>query len=176
MFLLNDKRIVDYMKEGHLEIEDFERKNLGHTYYNFRLGSKYRIWDEKQGDWALFQLKRPKKLALTIPVKGYAMIETLERFYCSGKVLVLFGQKSSIAQMGLRLNHSPSIDPYFRGFLELGLENLLDRPVEICLGDVIGKALFFDVSDTYPIAKVKAMDKKDFERREELSDGPEAIV
>jgi hypothetical protein len=51
----------------------------------------------------------------------------------------------------------------------MGLENLLSRPREMKYKDVIGKVLFFDVSDTYPVSDVQGtMSEKDYKRRENL--------
>jgi hypothetical protein len=54
----------------------------------------------------------------------------------------------------------------------MGLENLLDKPKEIRCGDIIGKIVFFDVSDTYPVRDIKGtISEKDYKRRETLRGG-----
>lgn len=169
MFLLNDVMILEYKKEGLLDIEDFEPRLLHHTYYYFRLGKWVKTWDEKRKDYHSEELGEPGREVLSIPVRGYALIQSLERFSCSKKVLAVFGQISALPRKGLRLNHSPTIDPNFKGYLEMGLENLLDLPRELRHGDSIGKILFFDISDTYPIGDVKGtISEKDYERRKTL--------
>ncbi|MFH0816872.1 MAG: hypothetical protein V1934_08690 [Methanobacteriota archaeon] len=172
MFLLTNKKIIDYMEEGLLDIENFKQELLSHTYYNFRLGNLYRLWDSEKEDWQINELDGGKNNILFIPPGGYALIKSYERFYCSKKVMAIFGQKSNLQQMGLSLNHSPSIDPGFRGYLELGLVNYLSKPVEICVGEIIGKALFFDVSDTYPVGPINPLDEANYLRRQKLEDGP----
>lgn len=172
MFLLNDEMIKGYMKEGLLDIEDFKPKLLHPTYYYFRLGKWVQIWEEGRKDYHFEELGEPGREVLSIPARGYALIQSLERFKCSKKVLAIFGQTSSIPRKGLRLNHSPTIDPNFAGYLEMGLENLLDKGIEIRCGDTIGKIVFFDISDTYPVRDIKGtISEKDYKRRETLRGG-----
>jgi len=175
MFLLNDEMILKYKERGWLDIEDFELKLLHPTYYYFRLGKWVQIWDENRKEYSFDELGRPGKKVLCIPARGYGLIQSLERFLCSKRVLAIFGQVSALPRRGLRLNHSPTIDPNFKGYLEMGLENLLDNPKEIRYGDAIGKIAFFDISDTYPVRDVKGtVSARDYKRRETLR-GPEPL-
>lgn len=169
MFLLNNKMILEYLKEGSLEIEDFESKLLHPTYYYFRLGKWVGIWDEKVKDYHYEELGESGREVLSMTARGYALVKSLERFKCSKKVLAIFGQTSALPRRGLRLNHSPTIDPNFSGYLEMGLENLLDKSREIRYGDIIGKVLFFDISDTYPVPDIKGtISEREYKRRETL--------
>lgn len=169
MFLLNDEMILRYQKEGLLDMENLNRELIHPTYCYFRLGSPVRVWDGNRKEYHLEELGEPGKEVLTIPPRGYVLIQSLERFTCSKKVLGIFGQVSALARKGLRLNHSPTIDPNFRGYLEMGLENLLDRPRELQYRELIGKVLFFDVSDTYPVPDIRGtLSEKDYKRRETL--------
>jgi len=166
MFLLNDEMIRKYMDNHLLGIEDFDRGLLLPTHYYFRIGKWVRKWDKKDKNHHPVEIGRPGKEVFEIPPKGYASIISLERFYCSDKVLAIFGQISDLALDGLRLNHSPTIDPNFAGFLEMGIENLLDWPVELAYGTPIGKILFFDISDTYPIHDIaNSISASKYERR-----------
>lgn len=169
MFLLNDKMILENIKEGLLEIEEFEPKLLHPTYYYFRLGKWVGIWDETVKDYKYEELGEAGREVLSIPAGGYALIKSLERFKCSKRILAIFGQISALPRKGLRLNHSPTIDPNFSGYLEMGLENLLDKPRELRYGDTIGKVLFFDIHDTYPVPDIKGtISEKEYKRRETL--------
>ena len=51
MFLLNDEMILEYKKEGWLDIEEFELELLHPTYYYFRLGKWVQIWDASRKDY-----------------------------------------------------------------------------------------------------------------------------
>jgi deoxycytidine triphosphate deaminase len=169
MFLLTDKMILEYIQEGLLEIRDFDEKFLHPTYYYFRLGKWVGIWNENVKDYHYEELGEPGREVLSIPPRGYALIKSLEWFKCSKKVLAIFGHTSALPRKGLRLNHSPTIDPNFAGYLEMGLENLLDKHREIRYGDIIGKVLFFDISDTYPVRDIKGtLSEKEYKRRETL--------
>lgn len=169
MFLLNNKTILEYLNENSLEIENIDLKFLHPTYYYFRLGKWIGIWDEKNKNYHYEELGEPGNEILYMKPRGYALIKSLERFKCSNKVFAFFGQTSALPRKGLRLNHSPTIDPNFSGYLEMGLENLLDKTREIRYGDVIGKVLFFSISDTYPVSDIKGtISEKDYKRRETL--------
>ena len=154
MFLLNKKMIEKYIDQKLLYIGDFEPGLLHPTYYYLRIGRYVQKWDEKENNFAVVDIGRSGKV-LEIPPRGYVSIQSLESFNCFGKVLGIFGQISDLPTRGLRLNHSPTIDPTFDGVLYMGIENLLERPVELKYGDRIAKVLFFDISDTYPIDDIK---------------------
>ena len=176
MFLLDDQMITEYMRQGHLNITDFEQTMLHPAYYYFRLGKWVKIFDEQRHDYRPEVIGEPGSEVLSIPAHGYALIQTFERFKLSGRVLGLFGQLSAIPRKGLRLNHSPTIDPRFDGYLEMGLENLLDRPAQVEYCERIGKVVFFDVSDTYPVGDIKGtLSEEDFRRRGKLR-GAEPLV
>lgn len=171
MFLLNDKMIQHYRDQNWLDIEDFVPELIHPTYYYFRLGSPCKVWDEQQKEYHLVEISEAGAEVLTIPTRGYVLIQSFERFSISTKVLAMFGQMSAIARMGLRLNHSPTIDPGFRGYLEMGLQNLLDHPRDLKFGDPVGKVLFFDISDTYPISSIKGtISEENYHRREVLKE------
>ena len=170
MYLLNDKRIIEYDKREILKITDFDKKFLHPTYYYFRLGRFFKIWDESSMKYTVAELgDETGEDVLEIPPRGYALIQSLEHFRLSEKVTAIFGQISALSRKGLRLNHSPTIDPHFSGFLEMGLENLLPKPREIRFGESIAKVMFYDISDTYPVQDIKGtISELDYKRREDL--------
>ena len=169
MFLLDSQMITEYMKEGLLTISDFEQSMLHPTYCYFRLGKWAKVFDGQRLGYRPVVIGEPGHEILSIPAHGYALIQTFERFTLSRRVLGFFGQPSALPRKGLRLNHSPTIDPLFDGYLEMGLENLLDRPAQVEYRERIGKVVFFDVSDTYPVGDIKGtLSEKDFKRREQL--------
>ena len=175
MFLLNNKMILQYQNEGLLDIEDLEPKLLHPTYYYFRLGSQVKVWNEERRDYDVNELGEPGKEVLIIPPQGYVLIKTLERFSCSKKVLGIFGQISALVRKGLRLNHSPTIDPNFKGYLEMGIQNTLNQPRELEYGESIGKVSFFDVSDTYPVVDIKGSLSEEAYKRRETLEYPEPL-
>jgi deoxycytidine triphosphate deaminase len=167
MFLLNAQMIKALNHEATLlQIAPFEEKCLCPTYYYFRLGKQYRRWatgDPKE--------LRPGNEILRLEPNEYVLIQSYERFRCSKQILGVFGQSSELTRRGLKLVHSPFIDPNFPteddpGFLELGLKNELNVPVEIKLRAVIGKVAFYNVADTYPIQDVfGTLSESDYQRR-----------
>lgn len=173
MFLLNDKRIVEYSERGIVEITHFDKKYLHATYYYFRLGRYFKVWDEHNNKYRVEELgDESGEDVIEIPPRGYAIIQSLEHFSFSEKVMAIFGQGSSLPRKGLRLNHSPTIDPHFKGFLEMGLENLLPKEREVKFGEPIAKVMFYDISDTYPVAPIEGtISEQDYKRRENLRGG-----
>ena len=167
MFLLNDREIRRHIEDptrSYLDIEPFDEDSLQHTSYYFRLGGQYKFIAD--GDEAIRELG-PQNSSLMIPPGGVVKIWSLEHFNLSGKVLAMFGQISDLTMSGLQLLHSPFIDPTFVGHLELGLINATSRQAQIGWKSRIGKASFFDISDTYPVlppSKGKLQASK-FERR-----------
>ncbi len=175
MFLLSRKVLLQYKTEGLLDIEGFDSQYLLPAHYEFRLGRSVQLWNGKVRDYTVKALGDPGREILDIPPGGYAIIMSLERFKLSKRVLGIFGQISTLVQRGLRLNHSPTIDPTFSGYLEMGVENLLNKPTEMRYGDAIGKVLFFDISDTYPIPSIKGTRGENNFRRRDRLDIPEPL-
>jgi deoxycytidine triphosphate deaminase len=172
MYLLNDSLILRYVngpKGVYLDIDPFEERGLHPTYYYFRLGHLYKA-KQADGNWEIGELNEEQR-SLILEPEAYAHIKSLERFYLSEKVMAIFGQTSDLAGLGLQLVHSPFIDPFFDGHLDLSLYNRTSKPVEIQLGWPIGKIKFFDVSDTYPIRDLTGtISEQKFRKRSEFRD------
>ena len=164
MFLLNRNMVIHHLNDGDIAIENFEKLNLLHTYYYFRLASAYLVWD---GKTKRFEKKNCDKGMIVIPARGYVLVESYERFKLNDKVFSTVSQVSDLPLSGLRLNHSGSIDPFYSGRLEMGIENLLDVDVSVEEKRNIGKILFFNVSDSRPITRPsETISKEKYERRE----------
>ncbi|HEX9927154.1 MAG TPA: hypothetical protein VGB02_01295 [Pyrinomonadaceae bacterium] len=147
MYLLNDAMIAKYIEDdnGILDISDYLRKNLGHTFYYFRLGSDVTL------NGKVLKLSEEERF-LTLEPNDFAVIKTFERFSLSDNILGIFGQTRELAERGVQVLHSPFIDPRFKNRLILGIKNLgiekIDLEYEV---SKIGKVCFFNISDTYPI-------------------------
>ncbi len=113
-----------------------ETKHLSNFYY-FRLGAS------AHGDSVV-----PLKGELSIAKHATVMVYTLERFTLSDRVLGLFGNTTTFIKNGLQLVHGFSVDPGFNGSLLLGIRNNTTSDIRLKPGDIIGKMLFFDVSDS----------------------------
>lgn len=170
MFLLNDRMISEYLERRIIEITDFDKKYLHPTYYYFRLGKYAKVWDEEGKKYKVQELgEESGEYVIKIPPRGYALIQSLEHFIFSDRIMAIFGQGSALPRKGLRLNHSPTIDPRFRGSLEMGLENVLPKDREVKFGEPLAKVMFYDISDTYPIATIDGtISEQDYKRRENL--------
>lgn len=165
MFVLNDILIKDYQNRGWLKISDNDWNFLHGTYYYFRLGRHYRLWNEAEKCFENGRLDDSgANSVIILPSKGYANIVSYERFMLTDKVNAIFSQVSDISLSGMQLNHSSFIDPCFDGNLEFGIQNLLNSEQRLVYGMPLGKVQFIDVSDTYPInppSNTRSKDKYD---------------
>ena len=180
MFLLNDRTIIENLHAGGLvQIEPFSENNLCPTYYYFRFGGNYQRWSREEKRWIEGELDRTNSV-LQVQGDEYLLIQSMEHFKCSKRCLALFGASSRLIRKGLSLRNSPFIDPNFPeevslGALELGLKNELNAPVNLYVGESIGKMCFFNVGDTFPVADVEGTPSEaDYERRSR-SDHPQPL-
>jgi deoxycytidine triphosphate deaminase len=171
MFLLNNEQIQSYVEDSHnnyLNILNFERRMLQHTFYYFRLGVEIKL--EYQGQSITYALNKENRY-LTLKPNEYAVIETYETFIMSDKVFGMFGQWSDFIDLGLEMVNSPFIDPLFSGRLKLGIWNHSKKIAKLEIGQPIGKVAFFDISDTNPIRVLTgSIIEQRFNRRVPLRD------
>jgi deoxycytidine triphosphate deaminase len=114
---------------------------------------------------------------ITIPPRGYGLISSHERFLFNDKVFAFVSQISDVALSGLRLNHSATIDPYYSGRLEMGIENLLDTEVPIRVGMNLGKIVFFNVADSRPLdSPDKTISQSKYRRRGQDAPDPGELI
>ncbi|SRR6266542_1336047 len=119
----------------YLVIHDYADGNHKQTFYRFRYG-------------AVKSDKRPEPAPVQVRKGAAVPIWSLEGFELSERVLGIFGHASDLFLRGLELVHSPFIDPSFKGRLELVVRNMSDRDVTLVPGEVVGKIMFFDISDS----------------------------
>lgn len=119
---------------AYLKIHNYSPDNHQQTFYKFRYGAP----DVKGKVPSAIQLKRSSSAA----------IWSLEGFELSERVFAIFGHSSVLFKRGLELIHSPFIDPGFPGQLELVVRNFSDHEVTLTPGEILGKVMFFDISDT----------------------------
>lgn len=152
-----------YHPREFLDIEGYETDNHIGNFYYFRFGAA-----EENGKVV------PVDGNLVIPKNGFAKIWSWEAFTLSERVLGLFGNLSALVHKGLQLVHSPSIDPGFGpGSLALGIKNNTSEPINLMVGENIGKILFFDVSDTFINVEEfleNALKEKQLEEREKAAE------
>jgi len=153
---------VLYKPREYIKINPYEEENHISNFYYFRLGA---INDNGN----LVEIDK----TLTIPKNGFITVWSLEEFIFGERILGLFGNLSALVGRGLQLVHSPSIDPGFTGCLSLGIKNNTSDPVDLAMGDRIGKILFFDVSDTIIDAEEflqNVLKQKELEERSRAAD------
>ena len=89
MFVLNDRQVMEYEQRKMLHIQDFELSLLHSTYYYFRLGRHYELWDPDEKDFVPGRLGNDGRETLMLPPRGYARIRSFERFTLSDDELRL---------------------------------------------------------------------------------------
>ena len=174
MYLLNNYQISKHVEDVnsiYLTIENFNKKNLQHTSYYFRLGLAYSTFDE-EGNKIKIEIPRKNPILILKP-NEYVIVESIEVFGLSDKVKAYIGSLSEMINNGLQLNYSPFIHPLYKGWLSVGIKNLLNKEVKLKCGVNIGKVSFYDISDTYPINFVKGSHQDNLFSERALDDGIE---
>ncbi|MBI1757188.1 MAG: hypothetical protein HYR64_08795 [Fimbriimonas ginsengisoli] len=127
-----------YEPEKILRIENSDPNGFEHIKYYFRLGA-IRIRDKIE----------PLTTEVTIPPGEYVQVFSLEIFTLSSRVMALLGQCTELFTQDLELSHGLSIDPGYPGMpLTLGIRNNASERRSLQRGMRIGKAIFFDVSES----------------------------
>ena len=126
-----------YSPREDLVIEPLDQALFGANFYYFRVGG-VAVSDEVV----------PMTEPVTVPPGASIRVFTLERFVLSERVLGLIGPCSEFVLGGFSLAHSPTVDPGFAGALEVVIRNPSDAARAVYPGMKIGKAVFFDVSDS----------------------------
>ena len=145
MFLLSEQLIRRYMNRKIIQIFDFDEASLYPTCYYFRLG---RVADVP-GPNGMQTVNVEREGYILIPPHSVASVESLEHFTMSDNTLAMLGNYTSFQrERNLQLLHGPTIDPGWKQRLGLAIYNLGNSDARVEYGDRIGKAIFFDISDS----------------------------
>jgi deoxycytidine triphosphate deaminase len=145
MFLLSEQLVRRYMNRRLIQILDFAEDNLYPTCYYFRLGRMAEV----PGDDGTRTVNVERTGYIVIPPHSVASVESFEHFTMSDNTLALLGNYTSFMRdRNLQLLHGPTIDPGWHERLGLAIHNLGNNPQRIEFKDRIGKAMFFDISDS----------------------------
>jgi deoxycytidine triphosphate deaminase len=145
MFLLSERLIRRYMEKKYIQIAGFDARHLYPTCYYFRLGKMAGI--PGPNGWQVIDVQ--DEGAIVIPPHSVARVESLEHFTMSETTLAFLGNITDFPRVrGLQLLHGPTIDPGWGAVLGLAIRNMTGTPVRVEYGTRIGKAMFFDISDS----------------------------
>jgi dUTPase len=145
LFLLSEELVQRYMKRKLIQIIDFQEDNLYPTCYYFRLGRVAEV--PYPGGMQTVNVEREG--FILIPAHSVASVESLEHFTLSDNTLALLGNYTSfMRERNLQLLHGPTIDPGWKERLGLAIHNLGSTDARLEYGENIGKAMFFDISDS----------------------------
>lgn len=126
-----------YCPWNYLTIDPIDNSLFTPNCYYFRLGG---MGEQKE----VVPLEKPA----TLGRREVKRVFTLETFSLSERIFAVIGPCSELMCKGLCLRCSPTIDPGFSGSLEMFIENLTENRASLEPTMVIGKAVFFDVSET----------------------------
>lgn len=145
MFLLSELLIQRYMSRKLIQIIDFQKNNLYPTCYYFRLG---RVAEVPTPD-GMHTVNVEREGYILIPPHSIASVESLEHFTLSDNTMAILGNYTSfLRERNLQLLHGPTIDPGWKQRLGLAIYNLGNSAARIEYGENIGKAMFFDITDS----------------------------
>lgn len=145
MFLLSEELVQRYMSRKVIQIIDFERDNLYPTCYYFRLG---RVAEVPGAD-GMKAVNVEREGGIVIPAHSVASVESLEHFTLSDNTMALLGNHTDfMRERHLQLLHGPTIDPGWKQRLGLAIHNLSSSDCRVEYRENIGKAMFFDISDS----------------------------
>ena len=145
MFLLSEDLIQRYRKRKIIQIIDFDEEYLYPTCYYFRLGRVAEV----PGHDGMQTVNVEREGYILIPPHSVARVESLEHFTMSDNTLALLGNYTSfLREKQLQLLHGPTIDPGWKQRLGLAIYNMGNSDARVEYGERIGKAMFFDISDS----------------------------
>jgi len=145
MALLTDNEIEQAMKNGDIEIEPFEAKQLQSATYDMRLGkraiiSKTVTLEELEKQITREEAKEiniEEERSIRIPGGAFALVTTLERIKLGKTYAGHIGMSTYYVRKGLSLLSGLQIDPGWDGVLILGLVNVSPRSITIDYQDDI---------------------------------------
>lgn len=145
MFLLSEELVQRYIRRKVIQIIDFDEGNLYPTCYYFRLGRVAEV----SGPDGMQTVNVEREGFILIPPHSVARVESLEHFTMSDNTLAMLGNYTSfLREKQLQLLHGPTIDPGWKQRLGLAIYNMGSSPTRVEYGERIGKAIFFDISDS----------------------------
>jgi deoxycytidine triphosphate deaminase len=145
VFLLSEQLIRRYIDRSIIRIGDIEYSNLYPTCYYFQLGRIAEVVSPE--GFQTVNVERAR--SIVIPPQTVARVESKESFTLRDNVLALLGNQTSLLRdKQLQLLHGPTIDPGWNQRLALAIYNMGSSPTAVNYGERIGKAMFFDISDS----------------------------
>lgn len=145
MALLTDNEMKQAMKDGGIEIDPFNDKQLQSATYDMRLGkraivSKTVTLEELEKQVSRDEAKEievEREGSIRIPGGAFALVTTLERVKFGKMYAGHIGMSTYYVRKGLSLLSGLQIDPGWDGVLILGLANVSPRSITIDYQDDI---------------------------------------
>ncbi|MFZ5391343.1 MAG: dCTP deaminase [Patescibacteria group bacterium] len=139
--ILTGSKIKQEVKQGNITIKPFSLGQVNPNSYNYRLGSKIKIFKKFNGHKALFgEIKIPKKGYVLKPGKMY-LATTKEIIGSSRYAMSLIG-RSSMGRYGLFLQCSANLG-HTTSRHKWTLEIVAAAPIRLYPGMIIGQVSFW---------------------------------
>lgn len=144
MFLLSDEHVLRQLDQGGIRISPFKTESLMSTCYYFTLGQHISIRRTSGVE--------PADLGAgdaTLDPAEIAIVKSNESFDLDENTLAILGPTTTMGmKRRLLLMHGPSVDPSYRGPLDLAILNVGESAAQLRYGMTIGKMHFFNIADS----------------------------
>ncbi len=139
--ILTGSKIKEEIKTGNVVIKPFILNQINPNSYNYRLGSKLKVFDKFDGNKALFkEMEIPKEGYILEPKKMY-LANTKEVIGSSKYAMSLIG-RSSMGRYGLFLQCSANLG-HTTSKHKWTLEIVAVLPIKLYPGMIIGQVSFW---------------------------------
>lgn len=143
MSLLTSQEVRQAIETKAIAIEPLKEDNLKAASYDVRLGKRGIIAKSLSMDELKVRVDRhdipeldiEMEKSINVPGGGFALVSSLERIAMDGYHVGHIGMKTYYVRKGLMLLSGLQIDPWWDGFLILGLANLSPRTITLDFGD-----------------------------------------
>lgn len=147
--ILSDKKIVQMLKEGTLEISPLTEAQIQPASVDVRLGDTFSVVeDSSTGIITLeseIQYKTIKTDTYILLPGQFVLATTMEYFSLPDNLTAFVEGRSSLGRMGLFIQNAGWVDPGFKGEITLELFNANRCAIELKAGRRVGQLVFAEM-------------------------------
>lgn len=147
--ILSDKKIMQMLKEGTLEISPLTEAQIQPASVDVRLGDTFSVVeDSSTGIITLeseIQYKTIKTDTYILLPGQFVLATTMEYFSLPDNLTAFVEGRSSLGRMGLFIQNAGWVDPGFKGEITLELFNANRCAIELKAGRRVGQLVFAEM-------------------------------
>lgn len=147
--ILSDKKIIQLLKEGTLEISPLTEAQIQPASVDVRLGDTFSVVeDSSTGIITLeseIQYKTIKTDTYILLPGQFVLATTMEYFSLPDNLTAFVEGRSSLGRMGLFIQNAGWVDPGFKGEITLELFNANRCAIELKAGRRVGQLVFAEM-------------------------------